>query len=182
LKIPLPTNLRTRLTFWYLAVLAMLLLVYATLVFAFQYVVLTRQIVHDEIQDVETVEGLLFFGPDGTRQLRQDYYSRDMQTVRSFVGMDVHKETISISVAEDGRNGPVRFIGVIPNQSDDIAKMAKRIAKHGELDFCYEAGGCGYNIYRQLTVLGHCWPNHWKSSSRPPASSLPHCSHLSRRK
>ena len=78
-----------------------------------------------------------------------------MQTVRSFVGMDVHKETISISVAEDGRNGPVRFIGVIPNQPDDIAKMAKRLAKHGELDFCYEAGGCGYNIYRQLTTLGH---------------------------
>ena len=33
--------------------------------------------------------------------------------------------------------------------------MAKRLAKHGELDFCYEAGGCGYNIYRQLTALGH---------------------------
>ena len=78
-----------------------------------------------------------------------------MQTVRSFVGMDVHKETISISVAEDGRNGPVRFIGVIPNQPDDIAKMAKRLSKHGELDFCYEAGGCGYSIYRQLTALGH---------------------------
>jgi transposase len=69
--------------------------------------------------------------------------------------MEVHKETISISKAEDGRNGPVRFIGVIPNQPDDIAKMAKRLAKHGELDFCYEAGGCGYNIYRQLTTLGH---------------------------
>jgi hypothetical protein len=69
--------------------------------------------------------------------------------------MDVHKETISISVAEDGRNGPVRFIGVIPNQPEDIAKMARRLAKHGELDFCYEAGGCGYNIYRQLTALGH---------------------------
>lgn len=78
-----------------------------------------------------------------------------MQTVRSFVGMDVHKETISISVAEEGRNGPVRFLGVIPNQPDDIAKMAKRLAKHGELDFCYEAAGCGYNIYRQLTALGH---------------------------
>ena len=31
-----------------------------------------------------------------------------MQTVRSFVGMNVHKETLSISVVEDGRNGPVR--------------------------------------------------------------------------
>ncbi|HTF66554.1 MAG TPA: hypothetical protein VK638_28110, partial [Edaphobacter sp.] len=71
-----PSNLRSRLTFWYVGVLAVLLVVYATLVFAFQYVVLTKQIVHDEIQDVETVEGLLFFDEAGTLQLRQDYYSR----------------------------------------------------------------------------------------------------------
>jgi hypothetical protein len=57
--------------------------------------------------------------------------------------MDVHKEIISISVAEDGRNGPDRFIGVIPNQPDDISKMAKRLAKYCDLDFCDEAGG-GY--------------------------------------
>jgi transposase len=78
-----------------------------------------------------------------------------MQTTRSFIGLDVHKATISISIAEDGRDGQVRFLGVIPNAPDDIAKMAKRLSKHGELDFCYEAGGCGYNIYRQLTALGH---------------------------
>jgi len=47
----------------------------------------------------------------------------------------VHKATISISIAEGGRSGPVRFLGVIPNTSDDIAKMAKRLSKHGELDF-----------------------------------------------
>ena len=56
-----------------------------------------------------------------------------MKVVRSFIGLDVHKETISISVAEDGRNGPVRFLGVIPNTADDVAKMAKRLARHGEL-------------------------------------------------
>ena len=76
MRIPLPTNLRTRLTLWYLAVLAALLIVYATLVLAFQYFVLTRQIVHDEIQDVVTVEGLLYFDSHGSLQLRQDYYSR----------------------------------------------------------------------------------------------------------
>jgi heavy metal sensor kinase len=57
-------------------VLAILLIVYATLVFAFQYAVLTKQIVHEEIQDVETVEGLLFFDNAGVLHLRQDYYSR----------------------------------------------------------------------------------------------------------
>lgn len=72
----LPTNLRTRLTFWYVGVLAVLLVVYAALVFAFQYAVLTKQIVHDEIQDVVTAEGLLYFDHAGVLQLRQDYYSR----------------------------------------------------------------------------------------------------------
>jgi transposase len=48
-----------------------------------------------------------------------------MKQIRSFVGMDVHEATISISVAEDGRSGPVRFIGVIPNSPDAVAKMAK---------------------------------------------------------
>jgi transposase len=76
-----------------------------------------------------------------------------MQT-RLFIGLDVHKATISISIAEDGRNGSVRFLGVIPNTPHEIAKMAKRLSPHGELDFCYEAGGCGYGIYRQLTALG----------------------------
>jgi heavy metal sensor kinase len=70
------TNLRTRLTLWYVAVLAVLLLLYATLVFVFQYVVLTRQIFHDEVQDVVTVEGLLYYDAQGTLQLHQDYYSR----------------------------------------------------------------------------------------------------------
>src|SRR5580698_8220417 len=78
-----------------------------------------------------------------------------MKQIRSFVGMDVHKATISISVAEDGRSGPVRFIGVIPNTPEAVHKMAKQLTRHGELDFCYEAGGCGYGIYRQLTTLGH---------------------------
>lgn len=77
-----------------------------------------------------------------------------MQTT-SFIGLDVHKESISVSIAEDGRDAPVRFLGTIPNAPDDILKLAKRLSKHGPLDFCYEAGGCGYNIYRQLTDLGY---------------------------
>ncbi len=69
-------NLRTRLTLWYVAVLAVLLLIYAALVFVFQYAVLTRQLEHDEVQDVVTVEGLLYFDTRGVLQLHQDYYSR----------------------------------------------------------------------------------------------------------
>ena len=75
--------------------------------------------------------------------------------ISPFVGLDVHKATVSISVAEDGRDGPVRLLGVIPNTPDEIAKMAKRLSKHGELDSAMKAGGYGYGIHRQLTSLGH---------------------------
>ena len=73
-----------------------------------------------------------------------------------YVGMDVHKEAISVSVAEDGRGGEVRYLGSFPNNPVDIAKLAKKLSKDGaRLEFCYEAGCCGYVIHRQLTDLGH---------------------------
>jgi transposase len=73
-----------------------------------------------------------------------------------YIGLDVHKATLSVTVAEEGRDGAVRFLGTIPNTPMDVAKLAKRLGKDGyRLEFCYEAGGCGYGIYRQLTALGH---------------------------
>lgn len=73
-----------------------------------------------------------------------------------YVGMDVHKVSISVTAAEEGRNGAVRFIGPMPNTPTDIAKLVKRLSKGGKrLEFCYEAGFCGYGIYRQIIGLGH---------------------------
>jgi uncharacterized protein with FMN-binding domain len=78
-----------------------------------------------------------------------------MKQSKSFVGMDVHKATISVSVAEEGRSGQVRFIGAIPNTPEAVHKMAKQLARHGELDFCYEASGYGYlcNLARRRAQL-----------------------------
>jgi transposase len=73
-----------------------------------------------------------------------------------YIGLDVHKLSISVTAAEDGRDGAIRFIGTIPNTPTDILKIAKRLSKDGHrLEFCYEAGPCGYLIYRQLIKLGH---------------------------
>ena len=69
-------QIRGRLTVWYIAVLAMILVVYIVLVFIFQYRFVANQIYHDEVQDVETVEGLLHFDKDGSLQLEQNYFSR----------------------------------------------------------------------------------------------------------
>lgn len=71
-------------------------------------------------------------------------------------GLDVHKASISITIAEEGRDGDVHFIGTIANSPDDVSKLCRRLKKDGStLEFCYEAGGCGYGIYRQITDLGH---------------------------
>lgn len=77
-----------------------------------------------------------------------------MNKFSKYVGLDVHKETIAVSVAEaDG--GEVRYIGEIANTPEAIEKLVKQLRKGGaNLSFCYEAGPCGYVIYRQLTDLG----------------------------
>jgi transposase len=72
-----------------------------------------------------------------------------------FVGLDVHKETIAVSVAEaDG--GEVRYQGEIPNTPDAVVRLVRRLRKEEgvKLSFCYEAGPCGYGLHRQLLDLG----------------------------
>lgn len=70
-----------------------------------------------------------------------------------FVGLDVHKETISVAVARNDR-GDAEFLGTIPNSTQAIAKLLRRLGPVENLFFCYEAGPCGYGIYRQLKMAG----------------------------
>jgi transposase len=74
----------------------------------------------------------------------------------TFVGLDVHKATVCAAVAESGRDGEVRQIGVFENRPDVLKKMVTRLGKNGRrLSFCYEAGPCGYGLQRLLTGAGH---------------------------
>ena len=71
-----------------------------------------------------------------------------------YVGLDVHKETIAVSVAE-ANGGEVRYLGEIANTPEAVEKLVRQLRKNGAtLSFCYEAGPCGYGLHRQLTDLG----------------------------
>lgn len=73
-----------------------------------------------------------------------------------FVGLDIHKERISVAVAESGRSGAVEYLGEVSNDTNAINKLCNRLGLTGkQLIFCYEAGPCGYCVHRQLTSLGH---------------------------
>ena len=71
------------------------------------------------------------------------------------VGLDVHKNSISISVADDDRDGEVRYYGTINNDLNQLDKVIRNlISQGGEVRFVYEAGPCGYGIYRHLIGNG----------------------------
>ena len=71
-----------------------------------------------------------------------------------YVGMDVHQATISVAIAEEGREEPVS-LGIIENTPEALLKLLKKLVKPGrELLFCYESGPCGYELYRFLKERG----------------------------
>ncbi len=71
-----------------------------------------------------------------------------------YLGMDVHKESITIAVLPAGAKTPTR-LDRLPNELPKLKKWLDRIARDGEIRACYEASGAGYVIHRAMKDWGY---------------------------
>jgi len=74
--------------------------------------------------------------------------------ITSFVGLDVHRDSIAMGVAQTGREPP-RFVGTVTPQWAPLSKALGRLGRRQELQIVYEAGPCGYTLARQLRAHGY---------------------------
>ena len=68
-----------------------------------------------------------------------------------FVGLDVHKETIAIGVADEGQGEPAD-VATVPNATQQLIKRLRRRGGDHVLRCCYEAGPTGYGLHRDLNA------------------------------
>ena len=76
-----------------------------------------------------------------------------------YIGMDVHKDTIAVAYVAKALDAEVVFLGTIGTRHCDIDQLIRKMpSKATYLLFVYEAGPCGYWLYRYLTKKGYdCW-------------------------
>jgi transposase len=81
------------------------------------------------------------------------------QSSTLYVGLDVHKESIAVAYVAQDHGAEVTYLGTIGTRQCDLDQLIRKMqskAKH--LVFVYEAGPCGYWLYRYLRKKGYvCW-------------------------
>jgi transposase len=76
------------------------------------------------------------------------------EAITSFVGLDVHHDSIAVGSAPEGREEP-RFLGTVVPQWAALSKTLSRLGPPKALKIVYEAGPCGYTLARQLQAHGY---------------------------
>jgi len=71
-----------------------------------------------------------------------------------YLGLDVHKESVTVAVLPEGATAPTR-LERLPNDFAKLRRFINRLAEQGELRACYEASGAGYVLQRAMREWGY---------------------------
>lgn len=76
------------------------------------------------------------------------------EVIKVYVGLDVHKDTIAVGVAEAGR-APARLIGTLAHDVNKVCKALAKLGSPAQVHVVYEAGPTGYGLQRALAAKGY---------------------------
>ena len=124
MKLYRPQNVRTRLTLWYMAVLAGVLLIYIGSSSTMLFFHLRSQLDNLAIEDLETVEGLLSFAPGGKLLLRSDYHDHPETAQMQERLMEVLADDGSVLYRSESLHN--RALGGMPARDEGLSSYSQR--------------------------------------------------------
>ena len=74
--------------------------------------------------------------------------------IKFFVGLDAHKDSIAVAVAEAGR-APAQLVGSIAHEVGKLLNVLLRYGAPAQVQVVYEAGPTGYGLQRALARRGY---------------------------
>ena len=78
-----------------------------------------------------------------------------MSKFSTYIGLDVHKNSISVAAAPADPEQPARSLCRLPNDAPRLLKLLAKCGAPCQVQICYEAGPTGYGLVRRLRQEGY---------------------------